>query len=281
MAAGAVILWSTGEDTAMKNVVLRVGSEGEYVERWEHFLRGRGLLLGKEVDEKYTGVTAEATRAFQHEYNLQADGVAGSGTMGFATRRFGFELYPSGEDSEDRDVPKPPEGVKPLGFLDRQRQLGAIYFKHQPVSGNPEAVKITNGWQREYLTQITIPQLVGVPGAPPGGRIFWNKNCVDQLQSLFHAWDKAGLTRLIKSWGGSWNPRFVRGSRTMLSNHAHASAMDLNAAWNGLGVYPPNVGDDGSVRELAELATEYGFWWGGWFSRRRDGMHFEICKVLG
>jgi hypothetical protein len=33
------------------------------------------------------------------------------------------------------------------------------------------------------------------------------------------------------------------------------------------------------VRELVEIANEWGFYWGGHFTRK-DGMHFEIAKIL-
>ncbi|NRA35694.1 MAG: M15 family metallopeptidase, partial [Polyangiaceae bacterium] len=37
---------------------------------------------------------------------------------------------------------------------------------------------------------------------------------------------------------------------------------------------------EGSVRELVTIAEEHGFYWGGFFSTRPDGMHFEAAKVL-
>jgi hypothetical protein len=39
------------------------------------------------------------------------------------------------------------------------------------------------------------------------------------------------------------------------------------------------VGQKGSVRELVQIANNNGFYWGGHFSRK-DGMHFEIAKVV-
>ena len=58
------------------------------------------------------------------------------------------------------------------------------------------------------------------------------------------------------------------------------TAFDINVAWNGLGVQPALLGQKGSVRELVEIAFEHGFIWGGWFTNRPDGMHFEAYKVL-
>jgi hypothetical protein len=39
------------------------------------------------------------------------------------------------------------------------------------------------------------------------------------------------------------------------------------------------MGQKGCVRELVPIANEFGFYWGGHFSRM-DGMHFEIAKLL-
>jgi len=71
-------------------------------------------------------------------------------------------------------------------------------------------------------------------------------------------------------------PSFIRGWRTTLSNQSWGTAFDINAAWNGLGRRPPLVGEKGSVRELVQLANQHGFYWGGHFSKRPDGMHFEV-----
>ena len=73
-------------------------------------------------------------------------------------------------------------------------------------------------------------------------------------------------------------PRFVRGSRTILSNHSFGTAFDINVPWNLLGSVPALVGQKGSVRELVPIANQNGFYWGGHFPRK-DGMHFSIAKL--
>ena len=72
----------------------------------------------------------------------------------------------------------------------------------------------------------------------------------------------------------------MRGSRTTLSNYAWGTAFDINVPWNARGTVPALCGEKGSVRELVAIANEHGFYWGGHFSRR-DGMHFEVARVLG
>jgi hypothetical protein len=74
---------------------------------------------------------------------------------------------------------------------------------------------------------------------------------------------------------------FVRGlaHRQVLSNHAFGTAFDINYAWNKLGAEPAVESMKGSVYPLIPLAHKHGFYWGGHFSRK-DGMHFEIAKVI-
>jgi hypothetical protein len=81
-----------------------------------------------------------------------------------------------------------------------------------------------------------------------------------QLQGLWKDWEHAGLLDRILTYGGAFNPRFVRGSTKTLSNHAFGSAFDVNERWNERGHRPALVGQKGSVRELAALAHKWGFW---------------------
>jgi hypothetical protein len=37
------------------------------------------------------------------------------------------------------------------------------------------------------------------------------------------------------------------------------------------------VGEKGSVRELVPIANRWGFYWGGHYNGRPDGMHFEVA----
>jgi len=254
---------------------LQIGSKGPLVEQWETFLCGRGLLTDKAVDNHYTEETFAATRRFQDIYHLGIDGKAGNQTIGYAMAHLGFEVF----ELSSPDFPAQPDDAKPLGFADRQKLLGEIEFVPAPVAGNPEAIKITNDWQKHHLGRVTLPQLKGVYGAPGSGTITFNKAAIPQLVGLFQDWEKQGLTKLVLSWGGSFAPRFIRGSRTTLSNHAHASALDLNVPWNGLGARPALVGEKGSVRELVLTAHRHGFFWGGWFGRK-DGMHLEVFRIL-
>lgn len=52
-------------------------------------------------------------------------------------------------------------------------------------------------------------------------------------------------------------------------------------AYNPLGARPALVGQKGSVRELVPIANKWGFYWGGHYSGRKDGMHFEVAVLKG
>jgi hypothetical protein len=105
----------------------------------------------------------------------------------------------------------------------------------------------------------------------------FHRLAADQLIGLWQDWEQAGLLDRILSFDGAFVPRFIRGSTKTLSNHAFGSAFDINASLNGLGVRPPLFGQRGSVRELVPIAHKWGFYWGGHFNTRPDGMHFEIA----
>ena len=78
-------------------------------------------------------------------------------------------------------------------------------------------------------------------------------------------------------------PRFKRGQANggdeALSNHSFGSAFDINEGFNGFGTRPALVGERGSVRKLVTIANAQGFFWGGHFPKRPDGMHFEIAFI--
>ena len=149
--------------------------------------------------------------------------------------------------------------------------FGSIPFTPKPVPGNPEAVIISSSWVQQHIQLTEIPVF---------HRASVNKVIAKQFGDLWLAWEQAGLLPLIKTFDGAWAPRFVRGSRSTLSAHSWGTAFDINARWNGLGVTPPFVGKEGSVRKLVPLAEQFGFGWGGYYRTRQDGMHFEASKIL-
>jgi hypothetical protein len=173
---------------------------------------------------------------------------------------------------------------------EREALFGHIAYTSAPTKSNPEGIRITNDWVSRYIVVTEIPQLALIPGimhrgqrvgaGPASGRVRCHRAIADQLTWLWAAWETAGLLDRVLTWAGLWNPRFIRGSRHILSSHAYATSFDINAPWNGLRREPAALGKRGCVRELVPIAEEHGLFWGGNFKSRKDAMHFEAAKIL-
>jgi hypothetical protein len=159
---------------------------------------------------------------------------------------------------------------------EKRHLFGSFSYVHSPLPKDTEHIRITDGWDKKNIIGIDVPQISRIAGI---GKTYFHKAAAAQLQDLWRDWEAADLLHLVITWHGSYNPRFIRGSRTHLSQHAFGTAFDINLAWNRLGSLPAFVGQKGSVRELVQIANENGFYWGGHFNRL-DGMHFEIAKLM-
>ena len=256
--------------------VLRKGMTGDDVERWQFFLVGQNHQL--EVDGNFGGDTFDATSAFQTENHLDVDGAVGPDTLGRAMS-LGFDPLEDAAAPANSGAAFPPRpNFNPLiSTADRQKVFGKFDFVAAPVPRNPENIRILGTWEQDNIVRVQLPQLVGVQGAPHNGGARFHKKAADQLVALWKAWEDAGFLDRILTWDGSFVPRFIRGNRTVLSNHAFGTAFDINAALNPRGTRPLLVGKKGSVRELVTIANDQGFYWGGHFGAKPDGMHFEIA----
>lgn len=259
--------------------VLRQGMTGDDVHAWQNFLVGQGSYW-IEVSGTFDDATRNATADFQKDQGLTpTDGVVGNGTYA-AAMRLGFPAAEDTSGTAETDANWPPRpSFGPLSPATRESLFGKFAYVSAGSPQNPEAIRITDGWPGKNIVQVTLPQLVGINGAPGNGIIPFHTRAAAQLISLWQAWDDAGLMPLVLSFAGSWAPRFIRGSTTILSNHAWGSAFDINAPQNPLGAQPALVGQKGSTRKLVQLANDNGFYWGGHFSTRPDGMHFEIATI--
>lgn len=260
--------------------ILRRGAKGAEVERWQLFLIGRKLLKGS-ADGNFGPLSEKASKAFQKNHGLVADGIIGPQSYAVAMR-LGFDpgLKESVEPADTR-ILTGSSALKALSAAQRQKLFGTIEYDHTPTSQNREAIAITNGWEKENIISVTLPQLKGVPvfGTPSSGRMRFHKKGAEQLKAMWAAWEEAGLLEQVLTYEGSYNPRLIRGGST-LSNHAYGTAFDINYRWNRLGAFPTAAGKHGSVRELVPIANEHGFFWGGHFKGRPDGMHFEVARLL-
>jgi hypothetical protein len=249
------------------------------VEAWQNFLIGRDFDI--KADGYFGSATEKATKEFQSQNGLTPDGKAGNSTLGLAMSK-GLELVDDDPDPIDGIpessplFPPPPTNIGPKTNADREQFFGHFAHVHAPTPSMPERIRITDGWSTRNVHKVLIPQLVGINGAPDSGNVYFHDKVAAPVQALFAAWETAGLMHLVLGWAGSFVPRYIKGSRTILSNHAFAAAFDINVPWNGLGARPALVGRKGSVRLLVPLANQHGFYWGGHYKKRKDGMHFEF-----
>jgi peptidoglycan hydrolase-like protein with peptidoglycan-binding domain len=255
---------------------LRIGSAGDLVRAWQSFLLGQEFDPGG-LDGVFGEKTEAATRAFQMKHGLTVDGIAGRQTL-LTAMQHGFELIEEPDQGMTGSNFPPRPGFPPLvGTLARQALFGAFDFVPEPRQGNRESIRILGSWTRDNIVMVPIPQLRAAlgSGAPSGMR--FHRHAAEQLKALWADWEEAGLLDRMVSFDGSFVPRFVRGSTTVLSTHAFGCAFDINARQNALGARPALVGERGCVRELVSFANRRGFYWGGHFGSRPDGMHFEVA----
>jgi len=121
----------------------------------------------------------------------------------------------------------------------------------------------------KYMTLWDVPTHLEVGVIPK--KLYCNKILIGPLmQALSNIIDR-GLVDELKTWDGCFNVRKKRSLKS-LSLHSWGIAIDINAAWNGLGKEPTM-----SVR-LVKCFTDCGFEWGGTWSRK-DGMHFQLRSI--
>lgn len=247
-----------------------MGSEGSDVVAWQAFLCSRvaGLKTLK-IDGLFGKETQAGTVAFQRMVpGLDVDGIVGPKTYTAAQSRgfMGAKSWPA------------PPAFGPISDVDRARVFGTFTFEPAPTSTNPEGIRITDRWPADNIVFVRVPQLVDVPGAAKGGSVVCHRLAAPRLLELFERWERAGLIGRVLSWAGMWAPRFIRGSRSVLSNHAWGTAFDINVAWNVLGTHGAPQGELGSVADLIPIANELGWYSGSFFASRPDPMHFELAR---
>jgi len=127
--------------------------------------------------------------------------------------------------------------------------------------------------QMEYkhMQVWDIPAAINrqLPDTPD--RVYCNKDMVNPLLCALQNVVQRDLQDEIKTWDGLFNIRKKRGLRSW-SLHSWGIAVDINAAWNGLGREPQ------MSKELVACFTDAGFDWGGTW-RRKDGMHFQLATI--
>jgi hypothetical protein len=256
--------------------VLKRGSKGDAVFLWQNFLVGKGIL--DQADSIFGEDTENATKAYQRQQGIKDDGVVGSNTYGKALLE-GLDAI-----EFEVDFPQKPAFSPLVSTRDRQSIFGAFDFEIDPLPGNREHVKILGTWASSNIVSVPLPELAS-PIERASGKMQFHQKAAAQLQGLWKAWQAQNLVRFILTFDGGFVPRLIRGASLVkdpskLSNHAFGSAFDINAEFNPLGKIPAPISENGSVRLLVPTANDYGFYWGGHFNSRKDGMHFEVAKIL-
>ena len=139
-----------------------------------------------------------------------------------------------------------------------------------------------------YMTLWNVPEYIWqlIPAIPR--RIYCNKEMVVPLETAFLNIINRGLKDEIRTWDGCFQVRPIRGfekevakllkdlnieaAMIWMSIHSWGVAIDINAAWNGLGKEPQ------MSMELVKCFEDAGFEWGGRW-KRKDGMHFQLTWI--
>lgn len=130
----------------------------------------------------------------------------------------------------------------------------------------------TPKFESKWMVLWDVPQEINdaIPALP--NKIYCNKLLVTPLENAFRCLIQRGLHTELKTWDGCFNIRKKRGLASM-SLHSWGIAIDLNAAWNGLGKTPT------LSKEFVKCFTDNAFEWGGHWKGRPDGMHFQMTII--
>lgn len=123
--------------------------------------------------------------------------------------------------------------------------------------------------EASYMVLWDVPTHLEIGVIPK--KIYCNKAMVGPLMQAFSNLIERGYVNELKTWDGCFNVRKKRGLKS-LSLHSWGIAIDVNAAWNGLGKEPT------LSKGFVKCFTDAGFDWGGNF-KRFDGMHFELNRI--
>lgn len=246
-----------------------------------------------EIDGKFFDDTLAAVNAFRKEGGLdpipKPKPEPTKEVKAQPVAKLNLEALPESVATSKGDPTEAGPSIKYLGDDDRRGLFGRFKFTPYPANEAGQVIHVLDdpatgkNWADTNLVTVEIPQLkkMLLNGKPhTSGKVTVHKLIVPQLLAMFEKIEADGMLHYFITYEGAHNPRYIRGSKTSLSNHAYGTALDFNAEWNGMGKEPAKVGEKGSLRELVPYFEAFGFYWGGYFSRK-DGMHIEAAKVLG
>jgi D-alanyl-D-alanine carboxypeptidase len=107
---------------------------------------------------------------------------------------------------------------------------------------------------------------------PLPGKIYMNKDMMDAFNNALVDVYNKDLGKEITEWGGCFMIRMMRGTKVP-SIHSWGVAFDINVSTN------PMMKKPTLSAGLVKCFTDNGFDWGGNFSPRVDGMHFQLSNI--
>lgn len=119
------------------------------------------------------------------------------------------------------------------------------------------------------MTLWDIPSELEIGAIPK--KLYCNKDIIAPLSLAFKNLIDRGFVNELKTFDGCFNIRKQRGANSQ-SLHSWGVAIDVNAAWNGLGKEPTLSAG------FVKCFTDAGFDWGGIW-QRKDGMHFQLANI--
>lgn len=242
--------------------VLCRATHGNDVRRLQNFLLGLGFYKG-EVDGYFGPITAAAVKSYQSARKLDVDGWVGQATYA-ALIKEGLPVVAPSQDDE----PEVSAVLRPLVTnAERMKRWGKFEYRAAPTKANPENIVIMGSWEDDNIVSIVCPVF--------RKSVRLHREVAPSYMAAMQDVIASRQSKLLLTHEGGFVPRFIRGSRSTLSSHSWGSAFDVNYEWNRLGQRPALLGERGSVRSLVTIFQKHGWYWGGWFRSRPDGMHFE------
>lgn len=251
-------------------------------------LLGLGYLSQSQMSGQLDAPTIEAIKKFASKSNISVDvnRPITKEVIDLFTTYQSSELELSTNIKQDSytdpkykegkyNWPEKPTDIHSLNLVEKENLFGKIVW----VKAKGDYITIQNNFVKDNIITIDLPQLSKIQNPPKLTKIRCHRLAAKPILTLWQEWENLGLLNRIENWAGCFVPRVIRGTQSTLSPHAFGIAFDINTRTNGLGVMPPAIGEKGSVRELVPSALKLGFFWGGHFRRRKDGMHFELSRV--
>jgi hypothetical protein len=233
---------------------------------WGGNVEAIGVLLGGTGLGAGDADLAQLVAAWQVGRGLVSDGIVGPKTWSVLK----LALAP----------PTSLTGVLPPGLPavpDGFDEVIATFGDPRPLIARNGKLSKENeaAWQRQTLARGTLPFSIPLdPRKPRAGSkttFYAHRKLVGAFEAVFQEIVRLGLRDQVRSWGGIYNFRPIRGASSRLSLHCFGAAIDLNSETNGLGT-PGDM--HGGVVEIFE---HFGFFWGGNFRGRSDPMHFQYA----